>query len=272
MNLEALKNTFFENIQSKQESFHKHFHDTYTIGVTHDGVFKSINSNKSFLSYKNSTRIINPGEVHCGDSNYWKYTNFYPTVELLSQIYEQIFFERKIPIFQKHIIEDIELYQLLCKLFKSVYDHKNDMDTEINLINTLSYLIKKYTFTTKNYDNTFDDKRIIKTSIEYIKDTIETNISLDELSKSVSLSKYHFLRIFKKQTGVTPHNYILMQKVQNATKKIMTGNSIIEASVNTGFSDQSHFTRNFKKIYGYTPSKVLDNKNVMLFKQVNNAT
>lgn len=266
MNLDLLQNTFFENIQSKKESFHKHSHDTYTIGVTHDGVFRSINSNKAFYSYKNSSRIINPGEIHGGDSNHWRYTNFYPSVDLLCEIYHQIFFEKKIPVFQNHIIEDIKLYKLLSKLFKSIYSNKDAMEIEIYLIDALSYLIKEYTFTTKNHKNMFDDKLVVKSSIEFIHDSIESNITLEELSKNVNMSKYHFLRVFKKQIGTTPHNYIVMQKVQNATRKIMTGTSIAEASFSSGFSDQSHFTRNFKKIYGYTPSKVLDTQNILLYR------
>ncbi len=49
-----LKHTVFENIENSNGNFTKHFHDTYTIGLTHDGFFKSINSQKATLCYKNS--------------------------------------------------------------------------------------------------------------------------------------------------------------------------------------------------------------------------
>jgi len=229
-------------------------------------MFKSFNTNKTFLSYKNSTRIINPGEVHGGESSSWKYTNFYPSIELLAQIYEQMFFEKKFPIFEKHIIEDIHLYQLLYSLFVSVYSKDDSMEIEIKLIDVLSYLIKHYTHTTKTYDNSFHNESIINSSIEYIQDMIESNISLDDLASNVHLSKYHFIRVFKQHLGITPHNYIIANKIQKAKTKIIQGESLIEASINLGFSDQSHFIRNFKKIYGYTPKKLIDNSNIILYK------
>ncbi len=266
MNLNALKNTLFEHIKNTDATFTKHFHDTYTIGITNEGLFKSKHLNKTYLSYKNSTRIANPGEMHGGDSSSWKYTNFYPTIELVSQIYEQIFFERKVPIFKVHMIDDITLYNLLYSLFQSVYSTKDSMLIEIKLIDALSYLIKNYTHTTKDYDHLFNDKNIIKTSVEYIKDTIETNLSLDDLALNANMSKYHFLRVFKQELGITPHNYILTQKVHKATSKIIKGDTISQASFDAGFSDQSHFTRNFKKMYGYTPKMIFNNNDILMYK------
>lgn len=266
MNIDTLNNTLFEHIRNTDKSFTQHFHDTYTIGITNDGLFKSKHLKKTYLSYKNSIRIANPGEMHGGDSSSWKYTNFYPTMELLSQIYEQIFFEKKIPIFEQHIIEDLVLYNFLYSLFQSVYKKEDSMKIEIKLIDTLSYLIKQYTHTTKDYDNLFNDKSIIKTSVEYIKDTLETNLTLDDLASNVSMSKYHFLRVFKQHLGITPHRYILTQKIDKARDKIINGSTISQASFEVGFSDQSHFTRNFKKLYGYTPKMIFNNNDILLYK------
>lgn len=266
MNLELLNETIFENIENSNGNFSKHFHDTYTIGLTHDGLFKSINSNQSSMSYKNSTRIINPGEVHYGNSNEWKYTNFYPKIELLTQLYEDIFFEKKIPIFEKHIIDDIQLYNLLLSFFISAYQKDNILLIESNLISALSYLIKNYTYTTKNYQKLFDDKLIIKNSIEYIKDSLDTNITLEELSKITNISKYHFLRVFKNETGITPHQYILTQRIHRAKELALHGEKLSYIATKVGFNDQSHFIRNFRKIYGYSPKELLKDSNFILYK------
>jgi len=266
MKLESLNETIFEDITNSNGKFTKHFHDTYTIGLTHDGLFKSINEKQTINSYKNSTRILNPGEIHYGDSCSWKYTNFYPKVELLAQIYEQIFFEKKIPVFERHIIEDINLYNLLYEFFLSAYENSDLMKIETNLILAMSYLIKNYTSKTKEFQNLFDDKVIIKNSIEYIKDTLDTNISLDELAKNSNLSKYHFLRVFKNQLGLTPHQYILTQRVHKAKELILNGEKLNYIPTSVGFSDQSHFIRNFRKVYGYSPKELQKNNNFILYK------
>ncbi|XPV67802.1 MAG: AraC family transcriptional regulator [Halarcobacter sp.] len=265
MKLKYLKETFFENIQNSNDNFSKHFHDTYTIGITHQGLFKSVNENKAILSYKNSTRIINPGEVHGGNSKSWKYTNFYPSLELISDIYQQIFFEKKIPIFKEHIIEDIYLYKLLLDFFVSTYKNQDSMIIETNMITALSYLIKNYTLT-KIDEPEFYNKKILKDSIEYIKDSLETNISLDTLASNSNLSKYHFLRVFRNSIGITPHQYILIQKIEKSKELILKGMNLNEVAYSTGFNDQSHFIRNFKRIYGYVPSKLKQNSNFILYK------
>lgn len=266
MKLKSLNQTFFENIQHSSGQFSKHFHDTYTIGLTHDGLFKSINQNKATLSYKNSTRVINPGEVHCGDSNSWKYTNFYPTIELLTNIYEQIFFEKKTPLFTTHIIDNINLYNLLFEFFISAYEDLDSIKIETNLISALSYLIKNYSNRTKFFEPLFNDKKIIKNSVEYIRDSIETNLTLEELALNSNLSKYHYLRTFKSNTGVTPHQYIMILRVQKAKELILKGSNLNEIATEVGFSDQSHFIRNFKKIYGYVPSQLKVKSNFILYK------
>ena len=266
MIINALKNTIFENVQSSNGSFKKHFHDTYTIGLTHGGCFKSINSNKASYSCIHSTRIINPYETHFGDSKEWKYTNFYPNIALLSSIYEDIFFEKKVPIFEKHIINDIELYKLLFELFTNIYTKQDSMKIEISLINSLSYLIKNYTKKTKLYDKDFNNNKIISTAKEFINDSLKYNISLDSISQNVSLSKYHFLRVFKEEVNLTPHQYILMQRVNKAKDLIISGQTLVQASLNVGFNDQSHFIRNFRKMYGYSPKMLLKKDNFVKYK------
>jgi len=261
----GLKHTVFENIENSNGKFTKHFHDTYTIGLTNSGRFKSILSNQSCLSYKNSTRIINPGEVHYGDSQSWHYTNFYPKIELLVELYEQMFNEKKIPVFKEHIIEDIQLYCLLCLFFQSAFQEADKMLIETNMINVLSYLIQNYTDHTKEYLDLFNDKEIIKNSIEYINDSLESNISLDELALNSNLSKFHFLRVFKKSVGLTPHHYILTQRIHKAKDLILNGSSLSDAGLDVGFNDQSHFIRNFRKIYAYSPKELLTKSNFVLY-------
>lgn len=266
MHIESLKNTLFENIDTSNGLFTKHYHDTYTIGITHSGLFKSINLNTSINSYKNSTRVVNPYDVHHGNSESWSYTNFYPSIELMKSVYKQIYMESKIPLFNKHILEDIILYKSLLNLFLSIYHKEDTMKIETNLISSLSYLIKNYTNSTKEDSLCFNQKGIISTSLEYINDTINENINLDTLANVSKLSKYHFLRVFKQHTGLTPHHYILTLKVQKARNMIIQGNGLLNTSYELGFSDQSHFIRNFRKIYGYSPKKLLEKSNFILYK------
>jgi AraC-like DNA-binding protein len=64
---------------------------------------------------------------------------------------------------------------------------------------------------------------------------------------------------------MTPHHYILTQRVNLAKNEILQGKSLSVAALDAGFSDQSHFARNFKKIYGYAPGELLNKSNFILY-------
>ncbi len=185
-------------------------------------------------------------------------------MEIWKENFEKKILEKKIPIFTEHIINDIQLYKLLLNFFLSIYNNEDKMIIETNMISALSYLIKNYAHTTKEYNLLSDNKEIIKNSIFYIKDSLETNITLDELAINSNLSKYHFLRIFKNSTGITPHQYILIQRIEKSKDLILKGMNLCDVAQTTGFADQSHLIRNFKKIYGYTPNIFKQNSNFVL--------
>lgn len=252
-----LDNISFENIKTQNLHFTKHFHDTYTLGITYNGVFKSYSLNKDFYFYEYTTRINNPGDIHGGTSTSWSHANFYPTTKLLSDIYFEIYGEKKIPYFLSHIIDDKILFHKLHEFFFAYFKNSLELDIETKLHDALSYLIINYCSYGKNIDKIYDDRKIVKNTYEYIKDSIEYNFSLDELALNSNLSKYHFLRLFKKEFGITPHNFIINQRVNKACELIKSGVTISQASIEVGFNDQSHFTRNFKRLYGYTPKKLI---------------
>lgn len=265
MKTTILSDTAFENIADSTSSFSCHFHDTYTIGLTHHGMFTSLHEHKITQAYARSARIINPGEIHGGESHAWQYTNFYPSVELLSMLYEQMYGEKKMPIFERHIIKDEVLFRHLVAFFQAVYASEETMVVESRLIEALGYLIAHYAQKTAPYPFTCNDPKAMSMVIEYIHDNLESDIRLDTLAKTAHVSKYHFLRLFKNQTGLSPHQYIIAGRVCKAKALMMRGESLSQVALDVGFSDQSHFIRAFRKIYGYSPKTLLQKSNFILY-------
>ncbi len=259
-----LKNISFTNVNKSNKIFTPHFHNTYSMGITHKGLYKSINQNNTFDFYAYSTRINNPQELHSGNSQSWDNHYLYPNIELIQDLYFEIYYENKIPIFESHIIKDIILYKKLYKVFRSFYLKKDKLILETYIVNALSYLIINHCQKAKSLNNYFDNTKIISQSLEFINDSLNEIISLDNLASNVKLSKYHFLRVFKKELGITPHQYILNQKIENAKNFISKGYSIIDAALEVGFNDQSHFNRNFKRFYDYSPTLLIKNRNFIL--------
>ena len=81
---------------------------------------------------------------------------------------------------------------------------------------------------------------------------------LEDIARVAFISPFHFLRVFKKFTGITLHQYILSLRIERAKVLLRQKNTIGITLSKTGFSDQAHFTKVFKKITGLTPKQFKD--------------
>lgn len=82
----------------------------------------------------------------------------------------------------------------------------------------------------------------------------ETKLSLAEMARSLHISKYHFIRIFKQAVGLTPHQFQIQNRVRKAQHILNDVASIAEVALIAGFYDQSHFVRYFERYVGLTPT------------------
>jgi len=94
-------------------------------------------------------------------------------------------------------------------------------------------------------------------TIDYMMDHLDRPLSLPELAANVELSQFHFCRMFKKSTNLTPHQYVLQLRIERA-RDLLTGRlPLAEIAAQLGFADQSHFGAVFKRFLGITPSEFL---------------
>ena len=80
-------------------------------------------------------------------------------------------------------------------------------------------------------------------------------ITLGELAMSAGLSKYHFLRLFRRRIGLTPRQYQQQLRIDGAKQALQSGESPSQVALAFGFVDQSHFTRAFRQSTGQTPAR-----------------
>lgn len=94
--------------------------------------------------------------------------------------------------------------------------------------------------------------------LEYIHTHFNQNLSLAELAALAQMSPNYFVTQFKKTIGLTPHQYVIHQRIECA-KELLVKNkmAIAEVAYELGFSHQSHFTRHFKHQVGVTPKQFL---------------
>lgn len=92
--------------------------------------------------------------------------------------------------------------------------------------------------------------------LDYIESNLNRELRLGELAEITDLSLHHFARMFKKAVGVAPHQYVLERRMERAKEMLRTSSaSLVEISLSTGFSSQSHFNSAFRRMVGATPTE-----------------
>jgi AraC family transcriptional regulator len=97
----------------------------------------------------------------------------------------------------------------------------------------------------------------LQQAIDYIQTHLNRDLSLAELASVISISPTYFASLFKQAMGISPHQYVIQQRVEKA--KVMlkkTDLAIADIALQVGFSSQSHLTQQFKRITGMTPKQV----------------
>lgn len=96
----------------------------------------------------------------------------------------------------------------------------------------------------------------IKKTIKFLNDCYHEVNSLEDIAKVANLSLYHFIRVFKAETGITPHDYIMNLKIDRIKEKLADKNlSISQAFSHCGMDYNGHFAAVFKRKVGVTPSE-----------------
>ncbi len=122
----------------------------------------------------------------------------------------------------------------------------------------------------KNYSNYLDApdqevSRLSETNLDTIKkmilEEISEKIMIEDMAAEIGMSKFHFLREFKKTTGETPYQFVLKVRLSEAERLLIESNSkISDIAYELGFNDQSHFTNAFRKAKGISPQSFRKSK------------
>jgi AraC family transcriptional regulator len=96
----------------------------------------------------------------------------------------------------------------------------------------------------------------LKRVLDYIASCLDTNLSLSQLAAIAGMSTHYFSELFKQSTGQTPHNYVLRQRIERAKQTLRDPTrSVLDAGLEAGFHNHSHFSRMFRRVEGISPSR-----------------
>lgn len=120
---------------------------------------------------------------------------------------------------------------------------------------TVHFVTQYGVYTVSEHTGEITDREAIRRIIEHLARTTHDFPDLSSLAKQTGLSRFHFIRVFKTETGMTPARYVEQCRIEQAKSLIEAAEiSLADIAEKLGFSDQSHLTRRFKAIVGKTPA------------------
>lgn len=238
-------------------SYGKHSHEEFSFGVTLAGRQDFFASGAFHRSHPGNIIIFNPGEVHDGHSgtdDTLQYRMLYVHPNQLKPMLSSAGIKQS-EDFQivDTMLDDPLLRQHILNMALLIENKTNDkLQQECELYQVALSIAQRYGEYSPEHKRRKVDRLLLQAR-DFIQENIQSDMSLDEISQHANLSKYHFLRMFRQQFGITPHQYILNCRVNRAREDLESGTPLDDVVFQYGFSDLSHFNRRFKPTYGMTP-------------------
>lgn len=248
------------------QPFPNHFHEYYVIGFVEKGERCLSCKNQEYVIKKGNIVLFNPGDNHAcvqSDEGTLDYRGFNISKDVMLYLAEEVTGKRELPGFSENVIYDEEVACYLHPLHELVMKGSCEFGKEESLLLLLSLLIQQYG---QPFENCVPECRDeIERACAFMEQHYAERIYLDQICRHAGLGKSALLRAFTKSKGVTPYSYLENIRIGKAKKLLEQGMPPIEAALQTGFSDQSHFTNYFNRFIGLAPGVYreifLDRKN-----------
>ncbi len=240
-------------------SYEKHGHEEVAIGVTLAGRQQFSCKGALFTSMPGNVIVFNPGEVHDGRPGdaaglryamlYIRPDQLYPLIDCASGRKDPA------PRLPETMFQDAELRALVLAFSRLIAEKNGSrLDQELQLFaiaQSLARILGRF-----QPAGTVDRKDACLMRVkEFILANLDRELPLDELCAVAHMSKFHFIRMFRAQFGMTPHRFALNCRVNRARGELEAGRPPSDVAQMFGFADLSHFNRRFKQVYGATPRR-----------------
>lgn len=249
-----------------RHSFAKHMHEEYTIGINDGGQGSYSYRGETCRTYPGSFNLIHPGEIHTGQANTehgWRFRHIYLSVPQLESVLAQLEWHRdSLPYFHEPVMWDQSLQTLFDRLFQSLTCPNAILEQQTYLLEFLAQLVDRHAQPRRVGHNLQASQLALLKSAEpnavaiarsYLDAYFAKPISIDALAQLVGLSPYYLIRSFRQQVGLPPHGYQRHCQLVRAKQLLQTARPLSEIAIESGFYDQSHLNRYFKRVFGVTP-------------------
>ena len=234
-------------------AFPRHSHDGFGIGVMSAGAQRSWSGIGWVEAEAGDVITVNPGEMHdgapIGDARGWRMLYLDPALvarELAEEGEDR-------PEIARPALRDPVLAGLFARLFaRATTAVPEPLALEEDLLRTLARLLQRHGTRPRPMPRASPAVAMARRRLD---EAPEMPATLAELAALSGVSRFQLLRGFARETGVTPHAYLLQRRVRLARKLLAIGHAPGEAALQAGCADHSHITRAFRRQFGITPAR-----------------
>nr|WP_290699602.1 AraC family transcriptional regulator [Amphritea sp.] len=243
----------------RQVCYAAHSHAQWSIGAITEG--------KSTFCYRDDRCqvsagdlvLINPDWVHaCNpiDNQPWAYLMLYIDAEWLTALQYQLGLldEPEWEDIGTAIVSDRRYYLEYCQMASCLLNSQMDLqDKQAAVIEYLSGLMR--VLASRRNQPAQPVPNVLRELADYLDEYAAEEISLEDMCLRSGYSSGHLIRTFKRHFSLTPHAYQINRRIQRGQHELKRGRSIADAALTSGFTDQPHFQRTFKRVVAATPNQ-----------------
>ncbi len=270
----------------RDHAFAPHWHDAYTIPVIEAGAERYTCRGTGYVAETGTVPVINPGEVHTGSratDDGWRYRVSYVPVEFIRSLARAITGRpQDAPWFPPDVIRDPDLAARVAHAHRLMeagseraaasHEHEHGptvadaavggarriydpLAAQTAMLDAFSTLIVRHADTHPRPPTLATDEPRVEAMQARLAADLTNAVTLDEVAQAAGLSPFHAARLFTRTTGMPPHAWRNQLRLQRALAPLRAGVPVADVAAASGFVDQSHFTRHFKRMFGVPPGR-----------------
>lgn len=231
-----------------REAFSAHRHDTYGIGITMRGVQAFRYRGELRRSSFGHAFVLHPDEVHdghAGDERGFAYRIAYVEPSLIFAASDG----RGLPFIATPVVDELGFRRAV----EAILSPANEIEATFAVADLTEALWQAAGAPRPR------EPHLRLNALHAVRDALlasgSERISMVDLEKIGGLSRWELARQFRRAFGVSPYRFQLMRSLEEARRRLGAGSSLADTAIESGFSDQAHFSRHFRAAYGMSPGR-----------------
>lgn len=249
------------------QAYAPHRHDTYAIGVTLNGVQSFTYRGVERNSLAGNTIVLHPDELHDGRSGAeggFRYRMLYIDPDAIREALPDA--ARSLPFVGECISRDPALRAAATTALQDIDQTKTGLEWASDIADIAQALARLDPATAPRRGGPADVEAVRRAK-QAMLNSLDQDLAMGDLESITGQSRFALARHFRAVSGISPHRWLVMRRLDRARAALQTGATLSAAAAEAGFADQAHMTRHFKNAHGMTPGAWRERLNYLASKK-----